>query len=66
MDSHKTKGMAKQFSARVKRRWGKLTNDELTEAEGNKDLLIAKIQQRYGESRETIEKNLDEMRSKLD
>jgi uncharacterized protein YjbJ (UPF0337 family) len=66
MDSHKAKGMGKEFSARIKRRWGKLTDDELTEAEGNKDLLIAKIQQRYGESREAIEKNLDELRSKLD
>ena len=66
MNRDKAKGMGKEFTARVKRQWGKLTDDELTEAEGNKDLLIAKIQQRYGESRETIEKNLDELSSKVD
>ena len=40
--------------ANVPLEWGKLTDDEVTEAEGNIEELVFRIQEKYGESREAI------------
>ena len=45
--------------AEIKRKWGKITDDDLTEAEGDAEKLIGKIQEHRGEQREAIEKWLD-------
>lgn len=38
---------------------GKITDDDLTEAEGNVEKLVGKIKERGGERRDAIEKWLD-------
>jgi uncharacterized protein YjbJ (UPF0337 family) len=43
----------------VKKEWGKLTDDDLDRAQGNMDILIGKIQEKYGTTREAIERRLD-------
>ena len=35
----------------VKRQWGKLTDDDMTEAEGNYDKFLGRVQERYGDKR---------------
>ncbi len=50
-----------KFNAKVKQQWGELTDDEVKKAEGNKDELIARIQEKYGESREAVAKKLNEL-----
>ncbi|MBY6205625.1 CsbD family protein [Halomonas denitrificans] len=50
-----------KFNAKVKQQWGELTDDEVKKAEGNKDELIARIQEKYGESREAIAKKLNDL-----
>lgn len=45
----------------VKDRWGQLTDDDLQIQESNIDQLVGRIQQRTGESRETIEQFLGEL-----
>jgi uncharacterized protein YjbJ (UPF0337 family) len=52
-------GQWKQFRGEVKRQWGKLTDDELDQANGAFDVLAGKIQERYGYSRERAERELD-------
>ena len=42
------KGNWNQFKGRVKEEWGDLTDDDLTQIEGSRDVLIGKIQERYG------------------
>ena len=42
-------------SERVKARWNKLTDGDLKSVQGNPDLLIEMIQERYDESRQAIE-----------
>ena len=42
------KGDWKQFSGKIKTQWGKLTDDELTQINGNREQLEGKIQARYG------------------
>lgn len=41
--------------ARVKTRWNKLTDADLKTIQGNPELLIGMIQERYDESRQAIE-----------
>jgi uncharacterized protein YjbJ (UPF0337 family) len=54
------KGAWKQMKGTVKQKWGKLTDDDLMQIDGNKDMLIGKLQQRYGYSKAEAEKNYDE------
>ncbi len=53
------KGAWKQLKGNVKQQWGKLTDDDLMQIDGNKDVLIGKLQQRYGYSKAEAEKNYD-------
>jgi uncharacterized protein YjbJ (UPF0337 family) len=41
--------------ARVKARWNKLTDGDLGTVQGNPELLIGVIQEKYDESRQAIE-----------
>ena len=56
MNADQVKGKIKQLSGEIKRKWGQLTDDDLTEAQGNLEKLVGKIQQRTGEKREAIER----------
>jgi len=60
MNSDQMQGNWKQFSGKVKEKWGKLTDDDLTYIAGKRDQLIGKIQERYGIKKEEAEKQLDE------
>jgi uncharacterized protein YjbJ (UPF0337 family) len=44
-----------QLKGKVKQHWGQLTDDELSEVEGNVDQLIGLVQQKTGEARHNIE-----------
>jgi uncharacterized protein YjbJ (UPF0337 family) len=41
-------GKWKQMSGELKKQWGKLTDDELTEINGDREMLSGKIQEKYG------------------
>ena len=58
-------GKWKQFTGDTKRRWGKLTDDELMEINGNRDILAGKIQERYGIAKDEADKQIDEWAKKL-
>jgi len=60
MNSDQLKGKFKQMSGEIKRRWGRVTDDDLKQAEGSVEKLIGKIQERTGDRREAIEKWLKE------
>ena len=50
-----------QIKGKVKQRWGQLTDDELSEVEGNIDQLVGLIQQKTGDAREQIERVVNEL-----
>ena len=52
MNEDKIKGQWKQLTGKLKAKWGKLTDDDLQVAEGNRDYLAGKIQERYGIARD--------------
>ncbi len=54
------KGKWKQVKGSVKTQWGKLTDDDLEIIAGQRDLLVGKIQERYGISKDAALKQIDE------
>ncbi|KPQ05900.1 MAG: hypothetical protein HLUCCA12_13015 [Rhodobacteraceae bacterium HLUCCA12] len=60
MNWDQLKGKWKQASGSAKAQWGKLTDDELTQIEGNRDKLVGKIQEKYGLAKEEAEKQVDD------
>ena len=60
MNWDQIKGDWKQVTGKVKEKWGKLTDDDLTMIAGKRDQLAGLIQQRYGYAKEQAEKELDE------
>jgi uncharacterized protein YjbJ (UPF0337 family) len=53
------------LKGKVKERWGKLTDDELTTIAGKRTALQGAIQARYGCAKERADKELDEFAEKL-
>jgi uncharacterized protein YjbJ (UPF0337 family) len=60
MDWTQFEGNWKQMKGRVKERWGKLTEDDLTVIDGRRDQLEGMIQERYGYAKERARKEIDE------
>jgi uncharacterized protein YjbJ (UPF0337 family) len=56
MNEDKMKGKWNQLKGEIKRKWGKVTDNDLLEAEGNIDKLVGTIQQRTGEQKEAVQK----------
>jgi uncharacterized protein YjbJ (UPF0337 family) len=48
MNSDILQGKWKQLTGNIKENFGKLTDDDLMQAEGNADQMIGKLQERYG------------------
>lgn len=53
-------GQWRQLKGEVKSKWGKLTDDDLTQIEGNFDKLMGKLQSRYGYTREQAEREIND------
>ena len=53
------KGNWKKMTGKIKEEWGDLTDNEIKEAEGDRDQLIGKIQAKYGIAKEEAEKQVD-------
>jgi uncharacterized protein YjbJ (UPF0337 family) len=49
------KGKWKEIKGEVKVKWGKLTDDDLTAVEGEKEKLIGILQQKYGYAKDKAE-----------
>jgi uncharacterized protein YjbJ (UPF0337 family) len=52
------RGNWNQLKGRVRRQWGKLTDDEVDIIRGDQEILIGKIQEHYGRSREEAEREV--------
>ncbi|MDA0674865.1 MAG: CsbD family protein [Proteobacteria bacterium] len=65
MNWDQIKGNWKQAKGRAKLQWGKLTNDELDKAEGSRDMLVGRIQERYGVAREEAERQVADWEKRI-
>lgn len=59
MNEDQMKGRWNELKGKVKERWGRLTDDELTQISGKKEQLLGKIQVKYGIAKERAEKELN-------
>lgn len=60
------KGDWNQLKGSVKQTWSKLTDDDMTHIEGSMDKLVGKIQERYGQAKEVVEREVEDWRNKHD
>ena len=58
MNHDQLKGDWKQLAGKVKSKWGKLTDDDMTVLEGKREELAGRNQERYGCAKEQAEKEL--------
>jgi uncharacterized protein YjbJ (UPF0337 family) len=60
VNEDRIKGQWKQLVGTLKEKWGKLTDDDLTVAEGNRDYLVGRLQERYGIAKDEAERQVRE------
>jgi uncharacterized protein YjbJ (UPF0337 family) len=60
MNSDEIRGKWNQVKGAVKEKWGQLTDDDLTQIDGNRDKLVGKIQERYGITKEKAEQQFND------
>ncbi|MEM9638801.1 MAG: CsbD family protein [Pseudomonadota bacterium] len=53
------KGNWKQMKGHVQSKWGELTDDEIDQAEGDRERLAGLIQERYGVAKDEAERQID-------
>jgi uncharacterized protein YjbJ (UPF0337 family) len=58
-------GSWKQVSGNVRKEWGKLTDDDVEQIKGQRDVMAGKIQERYGIEKEEANRKIDEWANKL-
>lgn len=58
MNEEQFKGRWNEIKGKVKERWGRLTDNEITEIDGRRDQLLGSIQTKYGIAKERAELEL--------
>ncbi|MGV8906049.1 MAG: CsbD family protein [Acetobacterium sp.] len=54
-----------QVKDEVQKRWEKLTNEDLDAIKGNVKVLVEKLQEKYGMTKEAAEKAINDMKEKM-
>lgn len=59
MNWEQIEGQWKQFKGNIKGAWAKLTDDDIELLNGKRDVLIGKLQERYGIVKEDANRQVD-------
>lgn len=54
-----------RFKGELKQEWGKFTDDDLQQIEGNYNKFVGKAQERYGDQKEEIMKWADQWHQRI-
>jgi uncharacterized protein YjbJ (UPF0337 family) len=65
MNEDRIAGQWKQLAGKIKEKWGKLTDDDVTRLEGNSEYLAGKIQERYGVAKDEAKEQVEQFRKSL-
>jgi uncharacterized protein YjbJ (UPF0337 family) len=57
------KGQWSQLKGRVRQEWGRFTNDDVARIDGDRDVLLGRLQELYGRTREEAEEELEQFLS---
>ncbi len=66
MNTETLKGQWTQFKGEARRKWGKLTDDDLDVVHGDAEVLIGKVQERYGRKKDEAERDVRDWMNTLD
>jgi uncharacterized protein YjbJ (UPF0337 family) len=66
MNWDRISGNWKQFTGKVKEKWGKLTDDDLTVIAGKRDQFAGLLQKRYGYEKDRADKEIDDFARSLE
>jgi uncharacterized protein YjbJ (UPF0337 family) len=58
-------GEWRQTKGKLRSKWAKLTDSDLEMIQGKKDILLGRLQERYGWKKDQAEKDLDDYLKKL-
>jgi uncharacterized protein YjbJ (UPF0337 family) len=61
MNKQEMKGSWNEMKGKLKQKYGDLTDDDLTYAEGKEDELYGRLQQKLGKTKEEVKKEIDEL-----
>jgi uncharacterized protein YjbJ (UPF0337 family) len=56
MNAEQLKGKWLQFKGELQQMWGKFTDDDLQQIEGNYDKFVGKVQEPYGDKKRALMK----------
>ena len=65
MNWDRIRGQLRQMTGRLKSSWGKATDDDATNMAGKRQVLIGKLQARYGVLKDDAEKQIDGVLAKV-
>jgi uncharacterized protein YjbJ (UPF0337 family) len=65
MNKDQLKGNWHELKGKIKEKWGKLTDDDLTQINGKKEQLLGFIQKKYGYAKEKAQDELALFEKKL-
>jgi uncharacterized protein YjbJ (UPF0337 family) len=60
MNWNQVQGNWKQFTGKVREKWGDITDDDLDRIAGKRDVLVGHIQEKYGIAQKEAEKQVKE------
>jgi uncharacterized protein YjbJ (UPF0337 family) len=66
MNKDTLKGKWMQMKGGLRSQWGKLTDNDIDEIQGDSEKFIGKLQERYGYGREQAEKELNDFMNRPD
>ena len=64
MNQEQVNGNWMQLKGKVQEQWGKLTDNDLTIAQGKLEVLAGRVQERYGVEKEEAQRQVDEFMKK--
>ncbi len=59
MNEHTLSGKWMQLKGKIRQQWGKLTDDDMDKIQGNYEMLVGRLQELYGRSREETEREVN-------
>ena len=61
MEKLRVKGSWNEMKGKLKQKYGNLTDDDLTFAEGKEDELYGRLQQKLGKTKEEVRREIEEL-----
>lgn len=65
MNTKNIEGRLNELKGAARKKWGRLTDQDLETWKGRKDELLGKLQQRYGDAKENFEEAVDRLLEKI-